>query len=43
MAGRAYRAAVIGSRAHVLVVRRLLARIARRAQSAPSRVGGITG
>jgi hypothetical protein len=42
-AGRAYRAAVIGSRAHVLVVRRLLARIARRAESAPSRVGGITG
>jgi hypothetical protein len=42
-AGRAYRAAVIGSRAHVLVVRRLLGAVARRAESAPSGVGGITG
>jgi hypothetical protein len=33
-AGRLYRALVIGSRAHVLVVRRLLARVARRAERA---------
>jgi hypothetical protein len=42
-AGRAYRAAVIGSRAHAVLVRRLLASIARRAEAAPSGVGGITG
>jgi hypothetical protein len=33
-AGRLYRALVIGSRAHAMVVRRLLARIARRAERA---------
>jgi hypothetical protein len=32
IAGRLYRAAVIGSRAHILVVRRLLERIAQRAE-----------
>jgi hypothetical protein len=42
-AGRGYRAAVIGSRAHAILVRRLLASIARRAESAPAGVGGITG
>jgi hypothetical protein len=34
VAGRLYRGLVIGSRAHVLVVRRLLARVARRAERA---------
>jgi hypothetical protein len=41
--GRAYRAAVIGTGAHVLVMRGLLRSIARRAESAPSGAGGITG
>jgi hypothetical protein len=34
--GRAYRALVIGTRMHVLVVRRVLGRVARRAERAPA-------
>ena len=43
LAGRVYRRAVIGTRAHVLVVRRLLGAVARRAEAAPTGAGGITG
>src|SRR5215211_5097856 len=42
-AGRAYRGAVIESRAHVLLVRRLLWAVARRAEHPGARAGGITG
>ncbi|MFL5821114.1 MAG: hypothetical protein ACJ76S_10595 [Solirubrobacteraceae bacterium] len=41
--GRVYRGLVIGSRAHLLLIRRLLRAVARRAEHPGARTGGITG